>query len=486
MTDIQLERRWRLGDLLGSGGFGRVYATVSDDGEEAAVKLIPKVPGGDRELLFEDLGEARNIVPILERGETPDHWVIVMPRADGSLRQHLDAAGGSLAATEVVEIWQDVVNALEDLDGRVVHRDIKPENVLLLDDQWCLADFGIARYAEASTAPDTQKHALSAPYAAPERWRDERATIACDVYATGVMVHEMLVGERPFAGPSTEDFREQHLHAAPAGIEEQPEALRGLIAQCLFKAPETRPRPVDIGARLPSVLNPARPTASRLQKANQAAVARAAARDAARSSARSEAERTSQLLSTAIAALDAISRTLREALVEAAPSAQTEQPSSGWALRLNDARCAFDGVVATPADPWLWEAPAFRVVAHCALAVTVPPGRDDYEGRSHSLWFCDAQTADHYGWFETAFMISPMVPRRGRQDPFALAPGEESAKAVWSGVAEFQVAWPFTRLDLGELDDFVERWSAWFGEAALGQLGHPTRMPEYPPQGTWR
>ncbi len=181
MTEIQVDRRWRLGDQLGSGGFGHVYAATSDDGEEAALKLIPKVPGSDRELLFEDLGEARNIVPILERGETSDHWVIVMPRAEGSLRQHLDAAGGSLAAAEAVEIWKDITEALEDLDGRVVHRDIKPENVLRLGGRWCLADFGIARYAEASTAPDTQKHASSAPYAAPERWRNERATIACDV-----------------------------------------------------------------------------------------------------------------------------------------------------------------------------------------------------------------------------------------------------------------------------------------------------------------
>ena len=55
---------------------------------------------------------------------------------------------------------EDIDNALIDLDGKVVHRDLKPANVLLLDGHWCLADFGISRYAEASTASDTQKFAL--------------------------------------------------------------------------------------------------------------------------------------------------------------------------------------------------------------------------------------------------------------------------------------------------------------------------------------
>jgi serine/threonine protein kinase len=48
----------------------------------------------------------------------------------------------------------DVAVALVDLAGKVVHRDLKPENVLLLNGTWCLADFGISRYAEATTAPE--------------------------------------------------------------------------------------------------------------------------------------------------------------------------------------------------------------------------------------------------------------------------------------------------------------------------------------------
>jgi serine/threonine protein kinase len=141
-----------------------------------------------------------------------------MPRADKSLREHLDKSGGVLNLSDAIEVLQDICDALVDLDGEVVHRDLKPENILRLNGQWCLADFGISRYAEATTAPDTQKFAFSPPYAAPERWRSERATAATDVYAVGVMAYEMLAGNRPFPGPTTELFRDQHLHHDPGAL----------------------------------------------------------------------------------------------------------------------------------------------------------------------------------------------------------------------------------------------------------------------------
>jgi hypothetical protein len=87
---------------------------------------------------------------------------------------------------------------------------------------------------------------------------------------------------------------------------------------------------------------------------------------------------------------------------------------------------------------------------------------------------------------ETAFMFSPLLARQGRQEPFALDPGEESAKALWQGIAEYQVAWPFTAVGMGELDEFINRWANWFAEAAQGQLQHPSSMPERPVRGGWR
>lgn len=78
------------------------------------------------------------------------------------------------------------------------------------------------------------------------------------------------------------------------------------------------------------------------------------------------------------------------------------------------------------------------------------------------------------------------MPRRRSQIPFALPPGEESGKALAPGIAEFQVAWPFSAIEPGNDVDFLERWIVWFAAAAQGQLSSPPSMPERAPQGSWR
>lgn len=200
---LDLARRWLVGDRIGGGCFGQVFMVTADDGNEAVAKFVPKTPGADRELLFVNLTDVRNVVPVIDTGEHGDSWVLVMPRADHSLRDFLDEADGAVSIADAVRVLNDVTDALIDLDGKVVHRDLKPENVLQLDGHCCLADFGISRYAEASTAADTHKFALSPQHAAPERWRNEHATIAADMYALGVMGFEMTAGARPFIGTAS-------------------------------------------------------------------------------------------------------------------------------------------------------------------------------------------------------------------------------------------------------------------------------------------
>jgi eukaryotic-like serine/threonine-protein kinase len=154
---LQLQHEWVLGEQIGDGHFGRVFAAKSAEYESAVIKLVPKDPGAERELLFVDLGNARNVMPIIDRGETEDSYAFAMPRAEKSLRKHLRDIAGPLSTADAVTVLTDIAVALADLDGKVVHRDLKPENILYLDEHWCLADFGISRYAEATTAPDTRK-----------------------------------------------------------------------------------------------------------------------------------------------------------------------------------------------------------------------------------------------------------------------------------------------------------------------------------------
>jgi serine/threonine-protein kinase len=478
VTPVQLNRTWRLGNQLASGGFGKIYEAKGDDGSPAVVKLIPKEPGASRELLFEELSGSPNIIPILDSGEWENYYVLVMPRAEKSLRKHLEEGGGRLDVNEAVAVLTDVADALASLDAEVVHRDLKPENVLRYRGHWCLADFGIARYAEATTAPDTRKSAMTPQYAAPEQWRGERASHATDVYAFGVMAFELLEGRLPFSGP---DFRQQHLNEPPPALSGCPPWLVSLVNECLFKASAARPTAANILARLRGSAKPASPAAQRLQEVQKAVMERRG-KEAARMSAQmSQEEVRRALFRAAKQSFNSITEALRQRVLEAAPATQALALNGGLVLQLGDGALVIDPVQAAPADclaAFDYE-PAFDVIAYTAIAARKPRDRYDYEGRAHSLWFCDAHDEGVYRWYELAFMVQPSIPERYTLNPFTLPPTDEAAAAAFTPVMHIrQVARLPIPFDQGEEERFIERWLGWLAAAADGSLSHPSSMPE--------
>ena len=482
---IKLEQEWRLGKLLAAGGFAKVYMAMSKSDAPAVVKLIPKTPGAQRELLLENLNSVPNVVPVLESGEWDGYWVLVMPRAEKSLRAHLREMGGRLSVDAVIQVLVDITEALVAMEGNIVHRDIKPENVLLLDGRWCLADFGIARYAEATTAPDTHKYSKTPPYAAPEQWREERASSFTDVYALGVMTYEMLAGQRPFAGPDVHDYRTQHLEVTPQPIEGILASLRSLVNECLYKGPQARPGPQNLLARLKASAQPASPAALGLQIANALAVERQAEEARQQSVAQSEAERRLELCKAADQSLEHLYGLLNEQIRSNASLVQSSTNPIGAEYRLNGAALTL-GLRKTVA-PRSNEDRSFEVIAHTCVTLTIRPSGFGWAGRSHSLWFCDAQQPGVFRWYETAFMIPFGGTSRNGLVPFDMVPGDPNAIQALAPVTHsHQVAWPFTPIDQGDEESFIERWMEWFAKAAQGQLRRPSRLPESNPQGSWR
>ncbi|MXW58370.1 MAG: serine/threonine protein kinase [Acidimicrobiia bacterium] len=490
---VPLSRDWQVGDVIGKGGFGRVHE-ASDGQIEAAAKFVPKAKGADRDLLAVELSDVPNVVPILDSGEFEDDYVIVMPRAEYSLRDFVAEAEFKCEEL-VVEVLRDISECLAALDEQVVHRDIKPENILWLDGSWCLTDFGIARYAEATTAPDTRKHAMSPPYASPERWRNERATSASDVYSLGVVAYEIAAGCRPYEEPGLEDisehFREQHLHAPVQPIDSVPQQLGSLIEECLYKAAGARPTAANLLARLDRLpQQSASPGLASLREAHHLEVARRAEAAREASELATEAERREQLKTAALQAYQLIVEGIATAFIGEAPAIRQLSDSGTTLLRLGSAQLALSEPRVVQGSEWPHDERLFDVIATADFRLLQSTKHNSYKGRSHSLWYCDAKEPGTYGWFETAFMqiFSSRRPNSlvAYGDPFALDPDEASALALSPVVSGIQAAWPFTQIAPADLDELVVRWANWFASASEGRLYRPSSMPEQDPHGSWR
>jgi hypothetical protein len=200
--------RYRITQLLGEGGQARVYEAIDTRRGEARVvlKATTSVAAAAEAHILQQVQHA-NVVRLLEVVELPGMALLVLEYVDGgSLRGLLTRRSGRLAATEAIPIACGVLAGLAAAHERgIVHRDIKPENVLLAKGgEPKLADFGIA----GPTGPNTTMRSQglgTLVYLAPEQVRGEPGDARADVYAAGVLVHEILTGERPIAAAG-DDF----------------------------------------------------------------------------------------------------------------------------------------------------------------------------------------------------------------------------------------------------------------------------------------
>ena len=315
----------------------------------------------------------------------------------------------------------------------------------------------------------------------------ERATSATDVYSLGVVAYELLAGQLPFVGPTVDDYRRQHLGDTPAPIPGVPLKLQSLIDDCLLKSPGARPRPQNLLTRLNQGVWATSEAASSLQQANAIAVQQRAEADRQESVAKSESERRRELCEDAERSLARVVSLLNDQVLSNAPASKRLGPPPQWSWLLNEANLSV--APSRMANQQLETdayGPPFEIIAYSDITLKIKPDQYGFEGRSHSLWYCDAKEAGVFRWYETAFMIMPLMNKRGRLDPFVLDPGRNAYVALAPMMGEYQVAWPFTPIDQGDESEFIERWLGWFAKAAQGLLRHSDRMPERDSDGTWR
>jgi TolB-like protein/Tfp pilus assembly protein PilF len=241
---------------LGTGGMGEVYrARDTRLGRDIAIKLLPADLARDPERLARIEREARivaalnhpNIVTLHSVEDEDGVRFLTMELVEGrSLAAEL--AAGPLPMDVVVATGAAIADALAAAHERgIVHRDLKPANVMRTPDgRVKVLDFGIARNASApgGATTVTGEAVGTVPYMAPEQLRGEAVDARADLFALGVLLHELATGRRPFAGAASAEIMTAILRDPPEPITrlrpDAPPALARIVARCLEKDPAAR------------------------------------------------------------------------------------------------------------------------------------------------------------------------------------------------------------------------------------------------------
>ena len=247
--------KYELLEFLG-GGMSHVYrARDTVIGRTVAVKVLTDAGCQDAEAKARFLQEARmsgnieheNIIRIHDYGEEQGRPFIVMEFLVGEDLRHAIRDGHTGDLANKLRIAKDIARALEYVHSkRIVHRDIKPDNVHIDGaGKVKLMDFGIARAEGLSLT--RAGFALGTPYyMAPELVLGQPATDMVDIYAFGILVFELLTGQKPIEGDTVERLfymiLNEPLNTEPLRQAGLPEPLIAFVGRCTAKKAEERPQ----------------------------------------------------------------------------------------------------------------------------------------------------------------------------------------------------------------------------------------------------
>jgi serine/threonine-protein kinase len=246
--------RYSIVGLLGRGGMGTVYqARDSRLDREVALKFLSARLTGDTDAAERLLAEARavaalehsNVCVIHEIGETPEGQpFIAMALCEGeTLKQRLSR--GAIAPDEAVSIATQVARALSAAHSRnIIHRDVKPGNIMLGSDGTVkMLDFGLAMSSDVTVSSQHSTPGTVA-YMSPEQVRGEKVDHRTDLWSLGVVVYEMIAGQRPFRGPNNREIMRAILRDDPQSLRslcpDAPARLVAIVERLLEKDPSAR------------------------------------------------------------------------------------------------------------------------------------------------------------------------------------------------------------------------------------------------------
>jgi serine/threonine-protein kinase len=259
-----IDGRYEVTRKIGAGGMGAVYVGLQKSvGREVAIKVMLPDPNADeradqrfvREAQAASMLRSPHTVVVFDFGTSEGRHFLAMELLQGRSLKQLLREQPHLPPQRAIEIFSQICDSLAEAHARgFVHRDIKPDNIYLVETEGVtdfvkVLDFGIAkRVNEGRDAALTATgQILGTPaYLAPEVARGELVTPAADIYATGVLLFEMLCGRRPYVHDVPSALLLAHVQEpiprlADIGIVEPPVVLQRLVDHLLAKNPASRP-----------------------------------------------------------------------------------------------------------------------------------------------------------------------------------------------------------------------------------------------------
>jgi len=251
-----LDGRYQIRSRIARGGMATVYlATDLRLERRVAIKVMHGHLADDSQFKERFIQEARsaarlahpNVVNVFDQGQDSDMAYLVMEYLPGITLRDLLQEHKVLTTEQTLDIMEAVLGGLAAAHkSGIVHRDLKPENVLLADDgRIKIGDFGLARAASANTATGAALLGTIA-YLSPELVTRGIADTRSDIYAVGIMMYEMLVGEQPFKGEQPMQIAYQHANdSVPAPSIKNPKVpapLDELVLWATSREPDDRPK----------------------------------------------------------------------------------------------------------------------------------------------------------------------------------------------------------------------------------------------------
>lgn len=301
----KLDGRYEITELIGVGGMADVYkATDILEDRTVAVKILKNEFADNEEFVRRFRNESKaiavlshpNIVKIYDVGFTEKIQFIVMEYIDGITLKEFMEQQGVIKWKDCIHFIIQILRALQHAHDRgIVHRDIKPQNIMLFPDGTIkVMDFGIARFAREEGKTISDKAIGSVHYISPEQASGDVTDEKSDIYSVGVMMYEMLTGEKPFDGENPVSVALMHMQNEAKPLrsinDSVPEGLEEIVLRAMQKEASKRYqsasemiKDIEEFKKNPSIVFEYKYLSEKTQYFNAGAVSKAAAESSSKS-----------------------------------------------------------------------------------------------------------------------------------------------------------------------------------------------------------